>query len=300
MHCYVCKHSDARESPDDGIISVSCPLCGSYRIEQDLAGDLEPRAGDLRLCGVLKLRAAESSPILLTRQNVADFARLAPTTVAGRMQAFLKFLYLKTQHLGASVKVVNETDFPAAFCRRPEEFLSYLRAMEERGWMSRGHGEGLRLTLEGMEQAEATAELRLDRVFIAMSFKADRLAISRDAIKPAVRRAGYEAFRVDDIQHNGTINDRIIAEIKESHFVVADFTGHSDGVYFEAGYALGLGKPVIFTCHEPDIGGLHFDTKMYNVITWNEHAELAEKLFQRIRATIGYGPHVKLSDEMQP
>ena len=36
--------------------------------------------------------------------------------------------------------------------------------------------------------------------------------------------------------------DRIIAQIRASKFVVADFTRNRGGVYYEAGFALGLGS----------------------------------------------------------
>lgn len=108
---------------------------------------------------------------------------------------------------------------------------------------------------------------------------------------------GLKAFRIDQKEHNGKICDEIIAEIRRSKLVIADFTcdiieheGQSHpqirgGVYYEAGFAHGLGIPVIFTCQKDSVGALHFDTRQYNHILWETHAELAEKLKQRIRAT---------------
>lgn len=42
-------------------------------------------------------------------------------------------------------------------------------------------------------------------------------------------------------EHSNKIDDEIIGEIRRSAFIVADFTGHRGGVYFEAGFAMGLG-----------------------------------------------------------
>ncbi|MEZ0237988.1 MAG: hypothetical protein ACAH06_07985 [Methylophilaceae bacterium] len=61
------------------------------------------------------------------------------------------------------------------------------------------------------------------------------------AIEPAILSAGYEPKRIDGHHHNNRIDDEIIALIRRSKFVVADFTGQRGGVYFEAGYALGHG-----------------------------------------------------------
>src|ERR1700688_4734821 len=89
-----------------------------------------------------------------------------------------------------------------------------------------------------------------------------------DAIKPALEATGYKALRVDLVPHTGKIDDRIIAEIRRSGLMIADFTGHRGGVYFEAGFALGLGIPLIWTCRESDMPDAHFHTRQYSHLTW--------------------------------
>jgi nucleoside 2-deoxyribosyltransferase len=83
-----------------------------------------------------------------------------------------------------------------------------------------------------------------------------------------------------------------LAQIRISRFVVADFTCEPDkdrgGVYFEAGFALGLGLPVIWTARRGTT--LHFDTRQYNHILWDDPAELKEALYNRIIALLGRGP----------
>ena len=78
---------------------------------------------------------------------------------------------------------------------------------------------------------------------------------------------------------------RLFAEINKSGLLIADFTGHRGGVYFEAGYALGLGIPVIFTCKEGEIELAHFDTRQYSHIVWKEPEDLRVQLIRRIQAT---------------
>ena len=81
-------------------------------------------------------------------------------------------------------------------------------------------------------------------------------------IRPAVEACGYSAMRIDHKEHVNKIDDEIIAEIRRSKFIVADFTFEPEkprgGVYFEAGFAFGLGKPVIWTCQEELIGSVPF------------------------------------------
>jgi hypothetical protein len=61
-------------------------------------------------------------------------------------------------------------------------------------------------------------------------------------------------------------------------------------VHFEAGFALALGKPVIFTVRRADLDRMHLDTGRFNHVAWEEATELLEKLGNRIGATIGPVP----------
>ena len=46
------------------------------------------------------------------------------------------------------------------------------------------------------------------------------------------------------------IDDRLRVEIQSARFLIADLTHENRGAFWEAGYAEGLGKPVIYTCEE--------------------------------------------------
>ena len=60
----------------------------------------------------------------------------------------------------------------------------------------------------------------------------------------------YRAIKIDTHEHINDINDEIIAQIRRSRFMVCDLTGYRGGVYFEAGFAYGLGLDVIYTCRK--------------------------------------------------
>ncbi len=104
----------------------------------------------------------------------------------------------------------------------------------------------------------------------------------------------YKPFRIDQKEHNRKIDDEIVAEIRRSRLVVADFTQGDDGarggVYYEAGFAHGLNIPVIFTCRKDVLNKIHFDTRQYNHIVWETPVELRQRLAARISAEIGDGP----------
>jgi hypothetical protein len=74
--------------------------------------------------------------------------------------------------------------------------------------------------------------------------------------------------------------------------VVVDVTGHRKAVYFEAGFAKGLGLPIIWTCRESEFKDKDkrtFDTEHFPHILWDEPTALREKLANRIKASIGMG-----------
>jgi len=133
-----------------------------------------------------------------------------------------------------------------------------------------------------------------DRCFVAMWFDDSMDEAYHEGIAPAIRDSGYQPIRVDQVEHVEKIDDRIVAEIKRSRFIVADFTSEKDkprgGVYYEAGFAQGLNIPVIWTCQMDVIDDVHFDTRQFNHIVWENPQDLRKKLSVRIAAVIGDGP----------
>ena len=130
------------------------------------------------------------------------------------------------------------------------------------------------------------------QAFVAMWFDDSMNECFDSGIDPAIKDAGYNSFRVDRHEHVNRIDDEIIAQIRQSKFLVADFTEHRGGVYFEAGYALGMGIRVIWLCREDNIEHAHFDTNHFNHILWTPEdiPGLKKALQNRIEAVIGKGP----------
>ena len=113
------------------------------------------------------------------------------------------------------------------------------------------------------------------KCFVAMAFgnpETDRLYDR--AIVPTLDAVNLRAVRVDRVEHNGDIDDRIIQELQDCRLVIADLTFARPSVYFEAGYAQRV-VPVIYTCRKDhfdrgasDNGRVHFDLLMRNIIDW--------------------------------
>lgn len=119
-------------------------------------------------------------------------------------------------------------------------------------------------------------------VLVAMSFKdTEKL---REAIREGVQSAGYIAIFIDEVQHNDLITPELLKHIRDSKFVVVDLTHQNNGAYFEEGYAMGLGKPVIQLCQKGT--HLHFDIAQKNTIMWGTEDDIPLLLCNRIKATI--------------
>ena len=122
-------------------------------------------------------------------------------------------------------------------------------------------------------------------MFIAMWFD-ESMKNARQAITEAIENLGFGVSIIDMKEHNNQIVPEILHEIKNCKFVIADFTGNRGGVYYEAGYALALGKEVIHTCKSENFKDLHFDILQKNTISWSDEKELKNRLIKIIEATI--------------
>jgi len=157
----------------------------------------------------------------------------------------------------------------------------------------------IEFTMSGYQRLEElkNANPNSDQAFVAMWFDDAMNDVWDNGFAPAIVDAGYKPLRIDRKEHINKIDDEIIAEIRRSRFVVADFTSKPKeargGVYYEAGFAHGLNIPVIYTCRENCLGDVHFDTRQFNHLTWNAPEDLRKDLSRRISAVIGDGPHRK-------
>ncbi|HQU98215.1 MAG TPA: hypothetical protein PLV19_06305 [Nitrosomonas sp.] len=124
-----------------------------------------------------------------------------------------------------------------------------------------------------------------NQAFVAMWFN-NEMNSYYQSIKEAIELDGTQCIRIDSEQHNNKICDEIIAQIRKSKYLVADFTGNRGGVYFEAGFALGLGIPVIWMVRNDYLEEIHFDTRQYNHIVYETEVDLKQQLKYRIQATI--------------
>jgi hypothetical protein len=153
----------------------------------------------------------------------------------------------------------------------------------------------MQLTMSGWH---AFDELSLGRstsrvAFMAMPFgRQDLDDFYRNHLRATVAATGFTLKRLDEGQPAGLIDDRLRVEIRQSRFLISELTHSNAGAYWEAGYAEGLGKPVIYTCRKDIFDDKktapHFDTNHHLTVVWDPvHLDVAmAKLKDTIRATL--------------
>ena len=104
----------------------------------------------------------------------------------------------------------------------------------------------------------------------------------REGISRAIKNTGNEAYFADKSDKSEYIMDGIKENLQNCRFAIIDLTTQNNGAYFEAGYALALGKRVIITCSHEESDKVHFDLRQYRCIFWNNFNELTEKLTDNI------------------
>ena len=124
-------------------------------------------------------------------------------------------------------------------------------------------------------------------VFMAMGYSNKVLdKVYNTTIKKAVKDAGFLIRRLDEEKRAGLIDDKMRVEIRKSKFMIADLTDNNNGAYWEAGYAEGLGKQVIYICEAEKFekDKPHFDINHHLTVIW-DNSNL-QKFYQELKATI--------------
>ena len=304
-----------------GLTSVDSPRAGGkYAVEDTARGKLSALNWHDKVMLTSWLeeqrRIGTSIPVI-TNDLIVEAQQRKGLRIAERVDGILRYLESKSPLLGIGVQIClfrshSDTELTKnhsifyELLRYSEsvdfhELTSLLNYLKERGYIEHSglknnpRGE-CSLTVEGYIRLEETKNPNQDstKVFAAMWFDPSMDEVWKKGFKPAITEAGYEPVRVDKQEHVNKIDDKIIAEIRRARFVVADFIheegGARGGVYYEAGFAHGLGLGVIFTCHKDKFDDLHFDTRQYNHISWSEPENLEIALKNRISAVYGDGP----------
>lgn len=308
-YCPVCNFEGAivEVAGNSWAQSIRCRVCGHYIITEEggVAINNSPGLERWRLAGALREAGSRSATLpRLHSDNIDAYLSTAPERfdVPCKVQKLLSAIARRSQQPGEWVGFADSFDWTLAYAASHEELLYLTGYSKDRGWIEKQRSEHdglleLRLTPAGWEEAQRRPRIESAQGFVAMWFDPSMADAFTNGMKAAIEDdCHYRCRRIDAKEYNGDVVDEIMAEIREARFVVCDLTEHRNGVYFEAGFAMGLGVPTIWTCREDYAGKTHFDAEHFNQIRWASPDELRKKLATRIRATIGLGPLKMVAD----
>jgi len=306
--CPVCKLNDEQIVIKKLSIigeKIECPRCKNFSILDRVAFTIPNLKFGTKLSAWIRERNEQGAePPQITTDLLEELQSGLPDRSPREKQIILlQNIERKTTYPSEAITIIPKFDFPLAWASNDPEFIFYIKSLTERGFLRRTDEVKVGLsrldtlkffvtiTADGwdyLEKQERHIEERT-QAFVAMSFAEDLKPIWKGPISNAITKAGYKPHRVDAEPHIDRIDIKIISEIKNSRFVVADITEQKRGVYFEAGYALGLGLPVIWCVRKDDLENAHFDTRQYNHIVWETESDLEDQLYDFICAIIGKG-----------
>ena len=294
---------------------VTCNVCGRFDITREAFEDeLDPENSMTQSRQWTKVKRAALSHALRTQKEVPLGEAGYPKLTTENLEKVRKSVTLPNKLQQASNIIQYIGNYEQVEGRKlpqaPEEFYAVIGSVDQESAIQLAlelHSRGLiqltdvsnlggpefrdaSLTLDGWEHwnKERSKQNTSSTGIIAMQFGDKKLdAIVENTIKPAVATIpGLSIERIDDSPKAGVIDMILRQAIRDSAFVIADLSHANNGAYWEAGFAEGLGKPVIYICEEGrwHENKTHFDTNHCTTVIY-DNSDL-EKFKNDLVATI--------------
>jgi nucleoside 2-deoxyribosyltransferase len=302
MQCPVCHLPEdvLRFSGSGDRLRIECPRCGPYMISRTVMDILRPRSPSFALSAWIRAQEGASEvPWLLSSELEQIEQNLPRYSVSEKQLVLLRVIEKRTQFAGAKVQIAMPYDFTLAWLASVEELQYIMRALMARDLLAiekysdpkDSFSHEATITPRGWDYLDEHAKPAqiANQAFVAMAFADELRPAWTDGLAPGLTAAGFHPYRVDVEPHLDRIDAKIVAEIKNSRFLVADVTLQRPGVYFEAGFAIGLGLPVFWSVREDELANVHFDTRQYNHIVWKSPKHLRDQLTPFVVAIVGRG-----------
>lgn len=288
---------------------VDCTICGDFIIDDTCWDDLE---GEMQVKGnaekrmllshyTHRMRATGKIPHLTWSVVVGVLENGNYPTAAEQLDNLISWLAKDSRSPGEHSEFNHNNAYTIFGCETPNGLIFILN--EAQGQQLLTHSmvdlkhHWASLTLKGWQRFEELKRGKASgtRAFMAMKFgESDLDKFLAKHFKPAVAQTGFTLQTVGDNRKAGLIDDKIRIDIRSARFLIADLTHGNKGAYWEAGYAEGLGKPVIYTCRADVFDDVqhpdrpHFDTNHHLTVKWSESnpQQAMDDLKATIRATI--------------
>ena len=278
-----------------------CDICGRYISNsfEDLGLIVLPGEEKAMLTAYTRELFIYNSPTpeldVLAEQNQLDviIQSYKRKSINDKVDNFIRYIAKQTNYFGEKVMIDFRKDYPITYSKKQAEIINIFYLCADLFLINivrdlNAPEQPADLTLQGWYKSEEIKESGTSskNCFVAMSCSEELRETYENGIKKAIEEAGYQPIFIEREEHNEKICDLIISKIRSSKFLVADVTKQRPNVYYEAGFAHGLNRNVIWTCRNDERENVHFDTRQYNHILWETSEDLKKKLYARIKATI--------------
>jgi hypothetical protein len=305
--CLICRGENAKVEGYRGSYKITCARCGTFGMSQETFEDFKD---DQRF---QRLSIAQRSWLSQKIRKSQDRNRIPSWNIEkidnclseyfgfnlhNQLNDAIVWIGERTEYGGHDVPVC--VDDISGYCAIDNENSLYfiINCLSDSGFIKcdlvksiNGNIGTVNLTVVGWEKYNSliVGKESQDYAFMAMKFGTEFDTVVSETFVPAVRQTGYRLVRTDERPEAGLIDIKMRQDIKLAKFVIADLTHDNNGAYWEAGFAEGIGKKVIYTCDKAKFDDFqtHFDVSHHLTIMWdpNKLEEAAENLKAAIRYT---------------
>ncbi len=310
--CCFCK-SEAKYERDRVNYGIDCPICGIYAIQWRLYDNLIAKEKDSSLLWAISENikhnpkrdqnydpnqrlhwySGDTSPESPLRVRRFENLLSLPIDHSRKPDQILRLIGKKTGsgHPFSEIEL-EESDLFSLKIGDEQEARRWILTLKEQaliiysgGVGSKAIGTSMSVTPAGWQRIGQLSQSHISNLgFIAMFFGHQERDKLQGALESGCREAGFDATTIDRHEYVGGVVDEVVSKIRQSAFVIADLTGHRNGVYWESGYAEALDIPVIYTVDDREGDQSHFDVQHLNQIRWKSYEELTERVRNRILA----------------
>lgn len=292
---------------------IDCPTCGTFDASKLLfagplmASELSPFKRAVLSHWLRRTAGERKSPPFLTKE-VFDALLSDPKlpTPSEQVTNAIRFVGDELIRTSAKVRALQPSLYARIGAASPQMAGDIVLQLYQRGTI-RGSERTVMgitdileadLTLDGwaLYESERRGKVAGKYGFLAMKFGDAVLdQFVSNVVKPCVSEGiGFRLVDMRDVARAGIIDNLLREQIRDAAFVIVDLTHDNYGAYWEAGYAEGLNKPVIYICERSkfDAKSSHFDTNHCTTVMWDaaDYAQFAKELVATLRRSLNLFP----------
>ncbi|WP_040948943.1 hypothetical protein [Gorillibacterium massiliense] len=291
-HCLFCDEivSIKPNGDYDQYLGCSCSPDGFYNLQRDSYERINafPYQKKRDLFHIVSAYIREltdrGEKVVLSVNDLDSIAKSPniPITIEDKGNRLLQYLYRHTEGPGEPVVIPKlNANYNLTYSPNLQELVYIIDKLINERLLIR-EGMTYMLTEKGWSQAAAAAGgKRAKPCLVLIGDEEDWRLEWTESLLPKIEQHGY----LPSLFTHGKPHNRVkysLEQIAESKLMIADLTGQSQGVYFAAGYAIGLNIPVIWTVNSRDAENLHVKMEGIALIVWDTAEELARILQTRL------------------